>query len=77
MDATWKGDAMTDTTEIQPDLLYGVPAIARFLGIKQRSAYHLIETGRIPHFKIGKTVAARRSKITAALERLEDDHEAA
>jgi hypothetical protein len=46
---------MTDATTT-PDLLYGAHAIADFLDIKKRSAQHLIETKRIPYFKIGKTV---------------------
>jgi hypothetical protein len=64
---------MTDTTAESPDLLYGAHAIADFLGVKLRSAQHLIETKRIPYFKIGKTVCARRSKLLATLEALEDD----
>jgi len=64
---------MTDTnTTAAPDLLYGAHAIADFLGVKLRSAQHLIETKRIPYFKIGKTVAARRSKLLAALDQLEN-----
>ena len=48
---------MTDTMH-QPtaDLLYGCEAIAEFLGIKKRAAQHLVETNRIPFFKIGKTL---------------------
>jgi excisionase family DNA binding protein len=53
-------------------LLYGANAIADYLGIKRRVAYHLIETERIPHFKVGKTVCARRSRLLAAMERLEE-----
>jgi hypothetical protein len=53
------------------DLLYGVHAIAEFLGIKQRAAKHLIETKRIPYFKVGKTVCARRARILKAFEELE------
>ena len=46
---------MTDTgNSSAADLLYGAHAIAEFLGIKPRAAYHLIETRRIPFFKIGK-----------------------
>jgi hypothetical protein len=75
MHATRRGrKIMTDTnTTAAPDLLYGAQAIADFLGIKLRSAQHLIETKRIPYFKIGKTVAARRSRLNAALEALEHD----
>ena len=63
---------MTTDTENKPDLLYGIHAIADFLGIKERSAYHLCETRRIPFFKVGKTVCARRSTLTAKLAELEE-----
>jgi hypothetical protein len=53
------------------DLLYGMQAIADFLGIKRSVAYHLAATRRIPTFKVGKTVCARRSKILAALDALD------
>jgi len=62
---------MTDTSS-PPDLLYGARAIAGFLGIKERAAYHLIETRRIPFFKIGKTVCARRSTLAAKIAELEE-----
>jgi excisionase family DNA binding protein len=76
MNATWPPKigafSVTDTTtDNAADLLYGVGAIATFLGVKKRAAYHLVETNRIPHFKVGKTVCARRSKLMAALEELE------
>jgi excisionase family DNA binding protein len=61
---------MTETTP--QDLLYGTRRIAEFLGIPQRAAEHLVETKSIPYFKMGKTVCARRSKLMAALERLEE-----
>jgi excisionase family DNA binding protein len=53
------------------DLLYGVPKIAAYLGLTKRATYHLVETRRIPTFKIGATVCARRASLIAALERLE------
>jgi hypothetical protein len=68
--------AMTATNDTL-DLLYGTRAIADFLGVNLRAAEHLIETKRIPYFKLGKTVAARRSKLLAAFERLEESHEEA
>ena len=64
---------MQDKTQ-SPDLLYGASAIATFLGIKRGVVYHLIETGRLPYFKVGKTVCARRSKLLDAMERLEEQH---
>ncbi len=53
------------------DLLYGAIAIARFLGIMPRQTRHLSFTGRIPTFKIGRNVCARKSTLTAWLEQQE------
>ena len=61
---------MTDNPPAS-DLLYGTDAIARFLGVKPRAAFHLIETRRIPFFKIGKVVCARRTSLAAKLDELE------
>jgi hypothetical protein len=59
------------TMEATPDLLYGVQAIANYLGLKPRAVYHLTATDRLPHFKVGKTLCSRRSRLLAALEDLE------
>jgi excisionase family DNA binding protein len=47
-----------------PDLLMGADAIARFLGITRRQAYRLVYDGIMPSFKLGGSVAARRSSLT-------------
>jgi len=54
-----------------PDLLMGADAIARFLGITRRQAYRLIYDGLLPSFKLGGTVSARRSSLTAWLAKRE------
>ena len=47
------------------DLLYGVPAIAEYLGLAVRQARHLCEVGRVPTFKLGnKIICARRSTLS-------------
>ena len=68
---------MTDTTTGTPDLLYGARAIATYLGVKTSVVYHLTETKRIPHFKVGAVVCARRSKLDAAFDDLEGGSRAA
>ncbi|MBP2445934.1 helix-turn-helix transcriptional regulator [Rhizobium leguminosarum] len=50
---------------IEGDLLMGADAIARFLGITRRQTYRLVYDGIAPSFKLGGTVAARRSSLTA------------
>jgi hypothetical protein len=45
------------------DLLYGVPAIATYLGMRERQARHLVDRGIISSFKIGGTVCASRNVV--------------
>ena len=46
------------------DMLYGVAAIGEFLGLKKRQALYLIESERVPFFRVGKIICARRSSLT-------------
>ena len=49
------------------DLLEGAGAIAQFLFgdlRRRRSVYHLVETSRIPVFRLGTQLCARRSTLT-------------
>ena len=50
---------MSDDTN--RDLLYGAKAIASHLGLTEHQVYHLAAQGRLPTFKIGKTLCGRRS----------------
>ncbi len=47
----------------EKDLLMGGDAIAAFLGITRRQTYRLIYDDLLPSFKLGGTVAARRSSL--------------
>ena len=57
------------------DLLYGVKAIAGFLGLTERQAQHRIDDGEIPTFRLGGkkrgTICARRSSLRTWLDYLE------
>ncbi len=53
------------------DLLMGANSIADFLGITRRQAYRLVYDGIIPSFKLGGTVAARKSSLSAWLQQAE------
>jgi hypothetical protein len=48
---------------IEGDLLMGANAIAKFLGVTPRQTYRLVYDGLVPSFKLGGTVAARRSSL--------------
>ncbi|MEI2299301.1 helix-turn-helix domain-containing protein [Ensifer sp. MJa1] len=56
------------------DLLMGADAIAGFLGVTRRQVYRLVYDEIIPSFKLGGTVAARRSSLAKWMEALEDQH---
>ena len=45
---------MTDTTDTGPDLLYGAKAIADYLGVTRRVAYHLVEQAKNSYLQDGQ-----------------------
>lgn len=45
------------------EVLYGASAIASFVGVSRRQAYHLIETANLPTFKLGQIVCARPATV--------------
>ncbi|KQT50157.1 hypothetical protein ASG52_08355 [Methylobacterium sp. Leaf456] len=45
------------------DLLVGMAAIARHLGITERQGWHLKDACDLPTFKQGRTVCARKSTL--------------
>ena len=62
----------TETNAPEPgDLLYGVKAIAAFLGIEDHQARHQCETKRLPCFKLGQIICARRSTLWRWLDEQE------
>lgn len=54
---------MKHDNDNEQDLLMGADAIAKFLGITRRQTYRLIYDETMPSFKLGGTVAARRSSL--------------
>lgn len=59
------------TPLVERDLLMGADAIADFLGVTRRQVYRLVYDNIIPSFKLGGTVAARRSSLIKWMEALE------
>jgi excisionase family DNA binding protein len=49
------------------DLLHGIRGIAEHTGLPERRVLYLVETGRIPVFRLGRRVHARRSELDRAL----------
>ena len=48
-----------EATTAEGEILYGVAAIAKFLGIPKRAAQHQIDVKRLPVVRLGRTVCAR------------------
>lgn len=57
--------------DLSGDLLMGAKAIASFLGVSQRQVYRLIYDDIIPSFKLGGSVAARRSSLRRWLDEID------
>ncbi|WP_421577598.1 helix-turn-helix domain-containing protein [Shinella sp. M31] len=49
----------------------GGDAIATYLGVTRRQVYRLVYDEIIPSFKLGGTVAARKSSLTTWMQDLE------
>jgi hypothetical protein len=57
-------------SNLDDDLLWGVDAIAKYIGRTRRQCYYLIQRGAIPATKLShRTIAARRSELDASLRR--------
>lgn len=54
------------------DLLIGAKAIGQALGITRRQVFHLIEKQLIPTFRLGASVAARRSTLMKWLAEIDE-----
>jgi hypothetical protein len=62
------------SANIAEDLLRGAHQIAGFLfgdPKERRKIYHLAETSRLPVFRLGSVLCARRSTLTAWIEEQE------
>ena len=55
---------------VEREILRGAREIATFLGCTEKAVYHLIERGRIPYYRIGRTLYARRTHLLAQADQL-------
>jgi excisionase family DNA binding protein len=59
-------------SEAEPlDLLAGAAEIAAFMRLTRRQVYHLVETSRLPVFRLGAQLCARRSTLLRWIEEME------
>jgi hypothetical protein len=54
-------------TEEQGEMLHGVPAIAKFLSMRERQASYLVDGGTNPAFRVGETIAPARRPYACGL----------
>ena len=72
-----KEENQEETSQINPtlladDILNGVTEIAEVLGQSRRRTYHLLVSGKIPAFQLGRRWHARRSTLLNFIEDLEN-----
>jgi hypothetical protein len=60
------------TKKAEGEILYGVKAIAKFLGVTRRQAQHLVDSKAVPSFKMGRTVCARPERVRSVIEAAEN-----
>jgi hypothetical protein len=56
----------TSSEKFGSDILYGAKEIAAFIGgseQRRRAVYSLVQQGRIPHFRLGVIICARKSVL--------------
>jgi hypothetical protein len=65
---------MSQHTELPPasdllasDLLHGVAAIARFVGISERQAHWQISQGNLPIVRLGRLIVGSKSQLRQCL----------
>ena len=64
-------------TEFASDILRGADEIALFLfgdRDERRKVYHLVSTSRLPFFKLGSMICARRSVLLQWVQGQEERH---
>ena len=50
------------------DLLKGAKRAAEYIGVSQRSIYHMVEKGYLPVCRRGKTMFFRKSELEAVFQ---------
>jgi len=68
------GDDIPKRDAPEVDILQGAAEIARFLFgsvSDRRRVYFLVESGALPHFRLGGTICARKSKLIDWIEEQE------
>jgi excisionase family DNA binding protein len=45
------------------EMIYTIPEVAQYLKLSKSKVYHLVQTGQLPHIRIGKNVRVKESVL--------------
>jgi excisionase family DNA binding protein len=45
------------------EMFYTLPKVAQYLKLSKSKVYHLVQTGQLPHIRIGKNVRVKDSEL--------------
>ncbi len=62
---------MNDNIPLAADMLRGADDIAAFIGMDRRAVYHAASHGKLPTFRIGAIICARKSTLLNWIEQQE------
>ena len=51
------------------DEIYTIPEVARYLKLSKSKVYSLVQTGEMPHLKIGRNVRIRETELRQWIEK--------
>ena len=58
-------DNLADAEDLADDVLKGAAAISKFMNEDTRSVFYMISKGRLPVYRIGESMRARKSTLRA------------
>ena len=55
------------------EVIYTIPEVAQYLKLSKSKVYHLVQTGQMPHIRIGKNVRVRESDLKEWIDEQSQD----
>ena len=49
--------------------IYTIPEVARYLKLSKSKVYYMVQTGEMPHLKIGRNVRIRETELKMWIEK--------
>ena len=51
------------------EMIFTIPEVAAYLKLSKSKVYHLVQTGQIPHIRIGKNVRVKEGDLNKWIEK--------